>query len=655
MKAAISFKINALLLLCQLPLLIFSQTQNQKNGDRSSDLNASTGDGKDTKRPLNKHPQGPKSVFENDVVHDNVDRALVDFFDSYFSATSEDTNFTIYADDDDAEIQKATIDEADESLDNLNDASTSAEGIENDTMTAVVVTSTIKLELVETPSIMSNEQLQSFLDVTREFLSFHLFKRNTITPLVENKGIDVVLIQQSRAMNRRFLQQKKDNSTLPLDVIFDVIAFVEEESFISNYTLLNDGFDFDLVIRKVFVEKEEEYVEELKFTDGIYFSSLVNANLIEDHEQTDENHVYSSEEEVKESVNTPSKDDQESPDTNIFPSPWSDKDIPDTNGGSKVQVGGVLSRRAMVGIIISILTLLVAVAILIYFNCFRRNRSNAGVEKSNKKLWNRMDRLTGPVDSVEENLIERQHALSDKMGEFPSKDDVESQAMYCYNQSHVGSGSVNTDASPVKVHSSNSHSMSYAYRQEPGIEPTVTGNVVSNDRTVSSDQETQNDIPIQDISQVSMPINAKKDDVGCSKTTTEKQDHITSDNFGSTQIETALGELKLTKSELEILSSNLRSSGDDESESNENVGSTDRTRTVLAPAGKLGIIIDTTIDGPVVHNVKNGSPLSGNIFPGDIIVAIDGVDTRAMSASDITAIMVKTANQNRILTVRMPS
>lgn len=75
------------------------------------------------------------------------------------------------------------------------------------------------------------------------------------------------------------------------------------------------------------------------------------------------------------------------------------------------------------------------------------------------------------------------------------------------------------------------------------------------------------------------------------------------------------------------------------------------THTIVAPPGKLGIVIDTTIDGPVVFKVNPGSPLEGHLFPGDIIIAIDGVETRAMSAMEITSLMVKTANQARNMLV----
>jgi hypothetical protein len=74
-------------------------------------------------------------------------------------------------------------------------------------------------------------------------------------------------------------------------------------------------------------------------------------------------------------------------------------------------------------------------------------------------------------------------------------------------------------------------------------------------------------------------------------------------------------------------------------------------RTVIAPEGKLGIIIDTTVEGPIVYKVNANSPLEGVIFPGDLIVKIDDIETRAMSANNITTLMVQTAGQKRALTV----
>jgi len=74
-------------------------------------------------------------------------------------------------------------------------------------------------------------------------------------------------------------------------------------------------------------------------------------------------------------------------------------------------------------------------------------------------------------------------------------------------------------------------------------------------------------------------------------------------------------------------------------------------RECFAPPGKLGVVIDTTPEGPVVHKVNPGSPLEGIVWPGDIIVAIDDEDTRLLSATEITALMVKNMNQRRKLSV----
>jgi len=74
-------------------------------------------------------------------------------------------------------------------------------------------------------------------------------------------------------------------------------------------------------------------------------------------------------------------------------------------------------------------------------------------------------------------------------------------------------------------------------------------------------------------------------------------------------------------------------------------------RVCVAPPGKLGVVIDTTKLGPVVYQVKDESPLQGLVFPGDRIIAIDGIDTRKMTASNITKIMARKAGLERKLTV----
>jgi hypothetical protein len=75
---------------------------------------------------------------------------------------------------------------------------------------------------------------------------------------------------------------------------------------------------------------------------------------------------------------------------------------------------------------------------------------------------------------------------------------------------------------------------------------------------------------------------------------------------------------------------------------------------VIAPPGKLGIIIDTCSDGPIVHSVEGGSPLEGLIFKGDLIVAIDNEDTREWSAHNLTKSIVKKSKMARKFTVLRP-
>merc|ERR1712232_201600 len=74
-------------------------------------------------------------------------------------------------------------------------------------------------------------------------------------------------------------------------------------------------------------------------------------------------------------------------------------------------------------------------------------------------------------------------------------------------------------------------------------------------------------------------------------------------------------------------------------------------REHIAPAGKLGVVIDTTKYGPVVHDVKSGSPLEGVLFRGDRIIMIDDEDTRTLTASAVTKIMARKMNVQRTITV----
>lgn len=74
-------------------------------------------------------------------------------------------------------------------------------------------------------------------------------------------------------------------------------------------------------------------------------------------------------------------------------------------------------------------------------------------------------------------------------------------------------------------------------------------------------------------------------------------------------------------------------------------------RDVIAPAGKLQIIIHSTKDGPAIHSVKQGSVLEGKIFAGDLILSVNDIDTRTFDAEAVMELMSKSSDGERRLTV----
>jgi hypothetical protein len=69
------------------------------------------------------------------------------------------------------------------------------------------------------------------------------------------------------------------------------------------------------------------------------------------------------------------------------------------------------------------------------------------------------------------------------------------------------------------------------------------------------------------------------------------------------------------------------------------------TYDVFAPPGPIGIVVDTSKVGPAVHSLKSSSPMLGLINAGDLIVALDGEDTRSMTAASLTRLMAKKSRQ----------
>jgi C-terminal processing protease CtpA/Prc len=102
--------------------------------------------------------------------------------------------------------------------------------------------------------------------------------------------------------------------------------------------------------------------------------------------------------------------------------------------------------------------------------------------------------------------------------------------------------------------------------------------------------------------------------------------------------------------------SNHRSGGTSGTSSSRRMSSSSSRRsrvTVLAPPGKLGIILANKADskGTVVSGVRTSSALVDKVSPGDRIVAIDGEDVSLMTVSEITSIMARKSDFERTLTV----
>ncbi len=74
---------------------------------------------------------------------------------------------------------------------------------------------------------------------------------------------------------------------------------------------------------------------------------------------------------------------------------------------------------------------------------------------------------------------------------------------------------------------------------------------------------------------------------------------------------------------------------------------------VYAPAGKLGVIIDTPDNGaPMIHAIKEDSPVADKVRVGDKLVAVDDKDVRAMTAAKVSKLIsMKMNNPSRKFTI----
>lgn len=93
--------------------------------------------------------------------------------------------------------------------------------------------------------------------------------------------------------------------------------------------------------------------------------------------------------------------------------------------------------------------------------------------------------------------------------------------------------------------------------------------------------------------------------------------------------------------------------------SDDDEGGHDVTIHVIAPPGKLGVIVDTPFEGgpPFVCEIKETSPLRGEIQLDDKIVAVDDEDMQRMSSINVSKILARKSRQpeRKITVVRRVS
>jgi len=89
-------------------------------------------------------------------------------------------------------------------------------------------------------------------------------------------------------------------------------------------------------------------------------------------------------------------------------------------------------------------------------------------------------------------------------------------------------------------------------------------------------------------------------------------------------------------------------------------GATDQPHTrqeqfdVIAPPGKLGVVIDTPNSGaPVIHSIKDDCPIKEKLLVGDHIIAVDDENVMAMTAVKVSRLISqKSANPGRKFTIQ---
>ncbi len=82
-------------------------------------------------------------------------------------------------------------------------------------------------------------------------------------------------------------------------------------------------------------------------------------------------------------------------------------------------------------------------------------------------------------------------------------------------------------------------------------------------------------------------------------------------------------------------------------------GAVHALRQFVAPAGKLMVLFTDASDGRAhVHDVSPGSPCTGHLAQGDVIVKVDQTDTAHLSRDELVQLLVSRQGKRRVLIIR---
>merc|ERR1712206_69391 len=87
------------------------------------------------------------------------------------------------------------------------------------------------------------------------------------------------------------------------------------------------------------------------------------------------------------------------------------------------------------------------------------------------------------------------------------------------------------------------------------------------------------------------------------------------------------------------------STNPDDMDEEQGGGSSYQRLIVVAPGGKLGIVVDNQNgDMPVIHAIKESSVLNGRLLVGDFLLSVDEINCQGMSAVQASRLIASRSN-----------